>query len=176
MGAKTIRICAIIAASMGLITAASGVRPTPSTAPQVLGITACRRIASAEQRLACFDQTARALDEAIDRHEVVVVEKQEIRRARRSLFGFDLPSLAIFSGDDKSELPFRAIDSNVTRVTNVGYGKFDIAIEDGAVWRNIELLQDPPRVGDKVHIAKTVVGGYFLKTRLARAVRAQRAR
>lgn len=130
----------------------------------------------AEQRLACFDKAAQRLDDAIARHDVVVVDKQEVRRARRSLFGFELPSLGIFGAGDKNEPPFVAIDSKVMRVSGAGYGKYDITIEGGAVWRNIELLDTPPQAGDKIHIDKTMMGGYFLKTRFARSVRAQRIR
>ena len=146
----------------------------PARSAAVAALGQCRAIADAAQRLSCFDRAAQALDEAIARRDVVVVDRQEIRRTRRTLFGLDLPALAVLGGEDKSEPPFVAIDSPVQRVASAGYGKYDITIEDGATWRNIEQLDEPPRLGDKVHISKTAMGGYFLKSRFARAVRAQR--
>lgn len=51
-------------------------------------LAACRGIADSAARLSCFDRTAEAFVRARDNKEVVVLERAEIQKTRRSLFGF----------------------------------------------------------------------------------------
>jgi hypothetical protein len=151
-----------------------------SGAAAVDAVKACRAIAAPDARLACFDKTSAALDEAITNHEVTVLDKQEVRRTRRSLFGFEMPHIALFDAKDEKEqksAEYNELDSNVTAVHSLGYGKFEVVIaEGGAVWRNSDAMDFPPKVGDKIHIKKGVIGNYFLKIGTNQVVRGSRAR
>ena len=76
-------------------------KPAPS--PLVSAIDRCRQITDATQRLACYDSAANALVSAANSGAVAVVDQNEIRKARHSLFGFTLPKIPFFSGDDTAD-------------------------------------------------------------------------
>ncbi|MDP8913479.1 MAG: hypothetical protein M3N39_07885, partial [Pseudomonadota bacterium] len=62
----------------------------------------CRSITDQTARLACYDREVAALDAAEARKDLVVVDREQLRKTRRTLFGLTLPDLSIF-GDDSSE-------------------------------------------------------------------------
>src|SRR5687767_10219008 len=61
---------------------------------------ACRNVMDPALRLACFDDKVAAMEMAVGKKEIVVVDCPQIRTARRSLFGLTLPNLDIFGGGD----------------------------------------------------------------------------
>jgi hypothetical protein len=63
----------------------------------------CRSITTVEARLECFDKAASVLGNAVKNKEITIVDRQEVRQARRSLFGFTIPRLSLFGGDDRDE-------------------------------------------------------------------------
>ena len=65
----------------------------------------CRTVTENVARLACYDAQVAKLDEAESRNELVVVDKEQVRKARKGLFGLTLPDLGgVFGGgDDKGE-------------------------------------------------------------------------
>ena len=73
---------------------------TPKRPEVIERITACRTIAASAERLACFDREVAALEAAADAREIAVVDREQVRRTRRSLFGLRLPDLGIFGDDD----------------------------------------------------------------------------
>lgn len=164
--------------------AALGVAPawaqgTPDSAPPALftAFTQCRSIAGDAERLACFDAAATRLAEAAEKREIVVLDRAEVRKTRRSLFGFNLPRLPFFGGgndDDPDEPEFQEINSKVASLRGIGYGKWRIGIEDGAVWQTTEAMRGNPKVGDAVRIKKGLMGAYFLSVDEARAAKAMR--
>jgi len=55
--------------------------------PEVLNrLTACRSVTAAAERLACYDRQVAALEAAEAAREIAVVDRQQIRRPRRSRF------------------------------------------------------------------------------------------
>ena len=166
-------------AMMGIpLMAANAVVAPPATANAVSTITSCRNIASDTDRLACYDHAAAALDVAVAHHDITVLDKEEVHRTRRTLFGFSLPNLAVFGIGDKSETDkspdLAVLDTTLRSVRAVSYGKWDMETEEHAVWRNVDLLDFAPTAGEKVHIKKGVMGSFFLKLDSDRAVRAER--
>ena len=139
----------------------------------VKALTECRAITADTARLACFDRAAAALAAAVEAKDVAIVDRQEIRRARRSLFGFALPSFSFLGGDDRGgaqdadparEAEFQEINSTVKSARASGsYGRFDITLDDGAVWQNTETLRVAPRSGAAVRIRRAAMGSYFLR-------------
>ena len=61
-------------------------------------IIACRATASDAARLACYDNAVGALQTAATKHDIVVIDQQDMARARRSLFGFSLPNFDFLGG------------------------------------------------------------------------------
>jgi hypothetical protein len=125
-------------------------KPAPS--PLVTAIDRCRQITDAAQRLACYDSAANALVQAANTGAVAIVDQNEIRKARRSLFGFTLPKIPFFSGDSTSDEAQRQLDSTIksVRALNNGYYRIVIA-DDNAVWETSDSSVSfyPPRPGEK---------------------------
>ena len=91
----------ILLAPLLAISAAPAIaQSTAVERPEVISrITACRAITNSAERLACFDREVGALEAAAAAREIAVVDREQVRRTRRSLFGLRLPDLGIFSDD-----------------------------------------------------------------------------
>lgn len=135
---------------------------------RVLGsFSACRAIAAPEARLACFDKASAALEQAVKAKDVRIVDRSDVRKARRSLFGLTLPSIGLLGGDDDGEKEREAFSEINTVVRSArpgpnGRGEITLADEGQAVWQTTEPMNFPPRAGAKVRIRKGTMGGYFL--------------
>jgi len=150
-------------------------KPAPS--PLVTAIDRCRQIADSAQRLACYDSAANALVTAAKSGAVAVVDQNEIRKARRSLFGFTLPKIPFFSGDDTADEAQRQLDSTITSVKPLNNGYYRIIIADNnAVWETSEsnISFDAPRPGQKITIVRGALGNYFLRINGQIGVRGRR--
>ena len=149
----------------------------PKQSPLVNSLEACRAITDATQRLACYDKEAGALLDAASKGDVAVVDKSEVRKARKSLFGFAMPKIPFFSGDDTADAVSDTLETTVKSASGIGYGKFRIVIaEGGAVWETTETygtMRDP-RMGDKIVIKRGPLGSYLLKIGSNRGVKGRR--
>jgi hypothetical protein len=142
--------------------------------PVVDAIAACRSITDNGARLACYDQASARFTDAVGKGELIVMDKAEVKQTRRSLFGFTLPRIRLFRGDegpDQDELT-----AKVASASGIGYDKYRIRIEDGAVWETTEgsAMITPPRAGDTVVIKRGPLGSYMMRIAGQRAVRAKR--
>jgi hypothetical protein len=94
------RIATISAvAAMVVLTAmpATAAKPRKAErAPLLIAVTQCRTITAPAERLACFDESVAALDTAEESQTVVVIDQQQVRETRRSLFGISLPDTGLF--------------------------------------------------------------------------------
>jgi len=143
----------------------------------VNSIAACRGIADAAARLACYDEAATRLTQAVGRNEVVVLNREDIRQTRRSLFGFHLPRIAIFGGGAREveETPDE-ITATVSAASNIGYDKWRIRLDYGAVWQTTEASAyiRPPHAGSSVVIRRGAMGAYFIRIDGQRSLRVTR--
>lgn len=142
---------------------------------------ACKAVADPAQRLACYDQTVGTLADAKAKKDIVVVDRQEVREAKRSLFGFTLPNLRIFgdSGPDKgkgAEEPEETeITATVRSAREDGDGNWIIVLDDGAVWHQTAgEIAIAPKPGGQVTIRKAALGSYFLRVGKQPGVKARR--
>ena len=150
-------------------------KPTPS--PLVTAIDRCRQMTDPAQRLACYDAAANALVTAATSGAVAVVDQNEIRKARHSLFGFTLPKIPFFSGDETADEVQRQLDSTITSVQQLQNGYYRIVIADNnAVWETSEssISFDAPRKGQKISILRGPLGSYFLRINGQVGVRGRR--
>lgn len=124
---------------------------------------ACRAISTAAERLACFDRTSAALARHRERKDLVIVDREEMRKTRRSLFGFTLPSLRLFGGGDDGdkEPEIKEISGTVTSVAESGFRKMLISLDDGSKWVTTETSQAVIRKGDKLRVTRAPFG-YFI--------------
>ena len=156
--------------------AAAAPRASDAAAGLVGELTACKATADDKARLACYDAAAGKLAEATAKGDVKIIDREEIRQTRRSLFGFELPKIALFKGDDSAADTPSEIDTTIKAVGGSEYGKVTLTMEDGAVWRTTEPLPRDPRVGMAVHLKRGALGNYFIRVGTMRIVTAQRLR
>jgi hypothetical protein len=149
----------------------------PAVSPLVTAIDRCRQVTDPTQRLACYDAAANALVQAANSGTVAVVDQNEIRKARHSLFGFTLPKIPFFSGDTTADEVQRQLDTTVTSVQALNNGYYRIVIADNhAVWETTDssVSFDPPRTGQKISIIRGPLGSYFLRINGQVGVRGRR--
>ena len=156
--------------------AAAAPRAHDAAAGVITEVTGCKAIADDVARLACFDAATAKLVEAQAKGDVKIVDREDIRATRRSLFGFTLPRVAFFKGDDTAEDAPSEIDTTVKAVGPSEYGKVTLTMDDGAVWKTTEPLPRDPRAGTPVHLKRGALGNYFLRVGEMRSVTAQRVR
>ncbi len=141
----------------------------------------CRTITSDTERLACFDGQVGAMEVASQRDEVVVLDKSELNKTRKTLFGFAFPKLPFLGdgeGDDdkpREEEGFSHIEAKIANLRSLGYGKWQIELEDGAQWMTTEAVTGrDPKVGQTIEIRRAAMGSFMGKVEGGRAVRMKR--
>jgi hypothetical protein len=176
-----------MAASLVLCTVACAAHAQSSSGSAVLEPFArCRAIPAAEARASCFDSAARGLEAAVAAKDITIVSRQDVRDTRRSLFGFTLPRVGLFSGDDR-EAPgrgdrrapedFQEIETTITSARTVANGRVELRIAEGeAVWVTTDPMPFPPKPGRKVRIRKGSLSNYFIAVEGERSVRGMRLR
>lgn len=127
----------------------------------------CRTVADSAARLTCYDTQVARLDAAESRKELVVVDKEEIKKARRGLFGLSLPDLGgLFGGgDEKKDEPLGSvseIESTIKSARTDQFGNWSIVIADGARWVQTEpkSMRDP-KLGQPIKIRKAALGSFM---------------
>jgi hypothetical protein len=156
------RFLALVAAacSLAFVTTVSA-----QTAPQAMtDVYACAQIQDDAQRLACFDRTVGALQQAQTQGQVVAVDRAQAAEIERDSFGFNLPSLGRLLPDlDGGDNEIDDIQMTVARVSERNYGYHAFVMEDGQVWVQIEPDNARNvRAGDVVTIRRASLGSYRL--------------
>lgn len=146
-----------------LLTSDAIAREAPAGPPPAIveGLLACRAIGDPMQRLACYDRQSNAVASAIQKKDLVVIDKERATAAKRSLFGFSVPSFAgLLGGGDLNE-----IEGTVTAATQNSDGGWIIKLADGSVWSQTDdtPMALEPRRGDKVIVKRGALGSYFVK-------------
>lgn len=159
--------------SIILLTAAQA---ASAPAPRLIDdLAACRAIAASDARLACFDRTAKAVIEARDDKAIVVLDRGEVQKAKKSLFGFSLPSIKLF-GDGKDDAQLKQLVGTMQASTVLPGGLIRFALDDGGQWETTEQMMMPPRRGDVVTIKAGSLGSYIATAPGRRAARVRRIR
>lgn len=150
--------------------------------PQLQSLLACRQVADAGERLACFDRQAAAFEEARAKREVVVVDREQVRSSQRSIFGLTLPRIPLLGnggsrGEDEAAGVPNEISGTIRSVRETREGKWLVGVDE-AVWQTTEVavFEGPPRVGTKVTIRRGSLGSFILVPEGRRGLRAIRLR
>lgn len=148
----------------------------PPQSPLVEALAKCRAQTDDIARLRCYDQAAGALTEAAAQGDVVVVDQQDLKQARKSLFGFSLPKLPFFGGDESASDQEAEIAASIASAEGLGYGKWRITLDNGAVWETTEVSSSvrDPRAGNPVLIKRGALGSYLMRIDGRRGLRAKR--
>lgn len=166
-----------LVAALAVLAVPAVAKDPPKQSPLVNALEACRAVADPAQRLACYDKQAGALLDAASKGDVAVVDRSEVRKARKSLFGFSMPRIPFFSGDDSADVVSDTLESTIKSASGIGYGKFRMVIaESNAVWETTESYgtMREPRVGDKIVIKRGTLGSYILRIGSNRGVKGKR--
>ena len=163
------------------VPAAAKDKDAPVRPSQIQELYACRDIADAGARLACFDREVGELSTADAAREITFADRATMKKARRGLFGFSLPNLGgLFGGDDDGdkEDKITAIDTTIESVSMDKSGKYRLTVEGGAVWVQIDGVGTvrEPRAGQKINIKAAAMGSYFAKIEGQRPFRMRRER
>lgn len=127
---------------------------------------ACQDITDPTSRLNCFDRAVSTMVSATEEGELQLVDKEDVTKTRRRLFGFSLPNLGIFGGGDGEEDELDMLESTVTRVISVRGDKVVFEIEEGSIW---QISDAPARIirridrGTPVVFKKAALGSYFIR-------------
>ena len=154
----------------------AGAAQKPASNALVDAVAACQSQQDDQARLRCYDQAAAALTQATQSGTIVVVDREDVRKTRRSLFGFSLPKLPFFSGDDSAKDQQDEITATVASASALGYGKYRVRIEDGAIWETTEgwpTLREP-RLITTVSPRRGSLGSYLMKIDGQRGLKAKR--
>lgn len=166
-----------LAFALGVASLAHAAEPPKAATPAVLkSLFDCRAIVADAERLACYDAAVGKVNAAEKTGEVIIVDRQEARAARRQAFGLDLSALSILDrSEEKSEID--RVLGEVASARQGGDGRWTVVLADGAVWKQVDdaTLGKPPRKGSKVEVRKASLGSYFMNIDGQRAFRARRA-
>jgi hypothetical protein len=173
---------------MASLFASSALAADPPAPSAVLkAVDACRGIADDGARLACFDAAAAQLASAQQKGEVVVVDREQVRAARREAFGFNLPRLSVLGrlasqaeagGDGVAEEEDDRATFTVAGASLSGDGRWVITMDNGMVWRqtNNPVGAMTIRKGDAAEVRKGMLGAYFMNVGRYKAIKVERAR
>jgi len=165
----------IISAAVAFAVAASGSadakgREDPSSYQALMN---CRTITNSAERLACYDAKAAALDGAEKAGDVVIADREQLRETSKGLFGFGALKLPIIGTRSNLETPDQ-IEAKIAGARSLGYGKWEIALDNNMRWRTTEPVPSDPRIGDPVVIRAGAFTSFFIRVRGARGVRGLR--
>ena len=182
-----LRLAATILASFALLgPAASAWAAEPPAAnldtPELYRqLVACKDIGDAAARLACYDRQVAAFDAATQSRDIVIADREEVRQARRGLFGFAAPVGRLFgfgSDGDGGAQDRDEITSLETKVARVGRGQsgWRLTFDEGGTWEQIDTRGwvMSPRAGQAAVISKGALGSYFVSVDGQRGIKMRR--
>ncbi|MGE5720872.1 MAG: hypothetical protein ACM3YM_00295 [Sphingomonadales bacterium] len=174
---KRLAVAALAIAVGAAAPAAAPSDTQPEMPPLVSQLIHCRSIAERDARLACFDDTAEKLDAATQKREIVVIDRDQIKKTKRTLFGLPIPNIDLFgSGKARPEDEVDQIEGVIASATMNGDGGWNVRLEDGALWQQIDSkpVALSPRPGFKVVIKRALMGSFMMQIQGQPGIRVKR--
>lgn len=105
-----------------------------------------------------------------------MVDRSQIRQARRQLFGFELSSIPDIFSDKQADESIDAIESLLNTAVQGGDGKWVFRLADGSEWRQTDSGSVSFRNRDDtpIRVRRAALGSYLLVAGNSRAVRVRR--
>jgi hypothetical protein len=149
--------------------------PAPARPLAFQKVVDCRTVAEDAARLACYDHAVAALDAAAQSKDLVMVDKEQVRAARHSLFGLPLPNFHLFGADDHDKNDVTQIESRIDSAQS-GIDGWRIRLEDGTVWAQTDgkPVYRMPEPGLGVVVTRGALGSYFLSVARSPGVKVRR--
>jgi hypothetical protein len=173
--ARLVAVAVLAATAAAPPLAAAPARSAQERAKELQQLIDCRKLTDNAARLACYDQAAATLDQAEAKGDIVVVNREQARKVRRQAFGFTLPSISLFERGEKAE-DIATTDGKIASARRLPNGRWEIKLEDGAVWAQIDATEIPldPKPGQTVKIRKASMGSYAMAVGNQREVKVHR--
>jgi len=138
----------------------------------------CQSIKDNNARLACYDKAASALVSATASGDVAIVDRNQVRQVRRSLFGFALPRIPFFSGSKNRDVETepKELLATLGSFHPIGNGYFRFTLADPqSTWESTEASDVfEPKAGSKVTISHGALGSYWAEISGQPAVKVRR--
>lgn len=131
----------------------------------------CRAVADSTARLSCYDRATAAFEVAVAAKDVVVVDREQVKRDRRKQFGFIKPQPAAVDAGVPEPVELKGKVSALSLWGDF----FVVAVEGSGTWRTTESGFAAPALGEPVTIKKGTLGSYVMLFR-AGALRVRRLR
>jgi hypothetical protein len=176
---KTFFLASLFAATALIIPAPISAAQVEKPEDLVSKVVNCKAERNEQARLKCYDEAVGRLSSAAEQGQIVVMDREDVRRTRRSLFGFSLPKLPFFRGDnsqEEDEPDF--VEARMKSARPTGFNKWLVELEDGATWQTTEpdTRGSAPKAGGTVKIRKAAMGSYIITFERSRPLRAMRIR
>lgn len=149
------------------------------TAPPAIytELVACKDIAEPTARLACYDEKVTALQTAQSTNQVVIADREQVREARKGLFGLSLPRIKLFDGDGDEGDQITEITGVISQARTIHGGKWLITLDDGAVWQQTDPARSTmrrPKAGDTITIKVATLGSFLASVNDGRGFKVKR--
>jgi len=164
----------VLAFALATPTSAQEAAP-PAGSPAIAGLSSCRTVSVASDRLSCFDRAALELEAALRSGEILVVDRTRATAARRQAFGStSAPADVLLPPRDEDRID--AIETTLTRATQAGDGRWTFVLADGNTWTQVDTdrVRINNRVGETVRVRRAAMGSYLLVVGHSGAVRVRR--
>lgn len=155
-------------------TAPAKERPKPPTPAVVNRVVGCATVTDPQQRLACYDREVAAMNEAEKKGDLVAMDRTQVRKTKRSLFGLALPDLGVF-GDD-GEDGESSIETTIRTVRMNPDGKYLFDLAEGGRWLQLDSRNFviDPKPGQPIRIRRAAMGSYLANVNKQIAIRVRR--
>lgn len=154
-----------------------------NTTPSPLApLKACQTEIDTAARLACYDRVVNELLAASSAGDLQIIDREEVRKTRRGLFGFTLPDFGIFgrrdNERDREGEAFDVLNTTISRVSGSHNTGYLITTAEGAVWQLDEIPKRllSPKPGQPIEITKGALSAYYLRINQQVGVKGRRIR
>jgi len=174
------RYCGLLVVGAVIGVSSASAQSDPAQAEPNAGIVEqlfdCRTIENPTERLACFDREVDRVYQARESKELVIADREEIKQTRKGLFGFTLPKIGIFRGEDDGVEEISEVTATIASARQSSTGRYVLTLESGARWMQVDKVPvfGNPGAGDEVVIEKGVLGSYKAKIGKRRAFKVKR--
>lgn len=160
---KTVLSIFLLVALAAPSTAQPAAKAGTGTPKQIASLLACRPLSDAAERLACFDREMAGFATAITGNNLVVIDRERVREAKKGLFGFSVPSFGgLFGGGGEDEV--NQLDGVVASASRNPEGGWTIRLVDGSAWTQTDdaPLALGPKKGNKIVVRRGTLGSFRL--------------
>lgn len=169
----------MLAAALAVATATGAAAQDQQPLPLAQQLYDCRAVADPGERLACYDRQVAALQSAEANREIRVIDREQVREARRGLFGLSLGNFNLFGrGSDEAD-PAEAVDEIEALVAGIGRDPQDrllLTLDNGQRWVQTETGQRRVRTGETIRIRRAALGSFMANVEGRPAFRVRRDR